>query len=114
VSYGLTPGTSGMVRPPAVRLAMALEKETDEDVALEMVASLGKLGGADAVQRLFRLAMPQQSAGDTGEASREAWLRIAALEALVKARGSAIMPHVETLTNDADPEVAQAALRLRG
>ncbi|MFO0073105.1 MAG: hypothetical protein ACK55A_13580, partial [Gemmatimonas sp.] len=72
------------------------------------------LGGADAVQRLFRLAMPQQSAGDTGEASREAWLRIAALEALVKARGSAIMPHVETLTNDADPEVAQAALRLRG
>jgi len=28
VSYGLTPGTSGMVRPPAVRLAMALEKET--------------------------------------------------------------------------------------
>lgn len=114
VSYGLTPGTSGMVRPPAVRLAMALEKETDEDVALEMVASLGKLGGADAVQRLFRLAMPQQPAGDTGEASREAWLRIAALEALVKARGSAIMPHVETLTNDADPEVAQAALRLRG
>ena len=114
VSYGLTPGTSGMVRPPAVRLAMALEKETDEDVALEMVASLGKLGGADAVQRLFRLAMPQQPAGDTGEASREAWLRIAALEALVKARGSAIMPHVETLTNDADPDVAQAALRLRG
>jgi HEAT repeat protein len=114
VSYGLTPGTSGMVRPPAVRLAMALEKETDEDVALEMLASLGKLGSADAVQRLLRLAMPQQQVGDTGEAPREAWLRIAALEALVKARGSAVMPHVEALMNDADPEVAQAAFRLRG
>ncbi|MCZ8204058.1 HEAT repeat domain-containing protein [Gemmatimonas sp.] len=114
ISYGLTPGTGTVVRPPALRLAMALEKETNEDVALEMLASLGKLGSADAVQRLLRLAMPQQQVGDTGEAPREAWLRIAALEALVKARGSAVMPHVETLMNDADPEVAQAAFRLRG
>ena len=114
ISYGLTPGTGTVVRPPALRLAMALEKETNEDVALEMLASLGKLGSADAVQRLLRLAMPQQQVGDTGEAPREAWLRIAALEALVKARGSAVMPHVEALMNDADPEVAQAAFRLRG
>ena len=103
VSYGLTSGTGPVVRPPALRLAMALEKETNEDVALEMLASLGKLGSADAVQRLLRLAMPQQQAGDTGEAPREAWLRIAALEALVKARGSAVMPHVQALMNDADP-----------
>jgi HEAT repeat protein len=114
ISYGLTSGTGTVVRPPALRLAMALEKETNEDVALEMLASLGKLGSADAVQRLLRLAMPQQQAGDTGEAPREAWLRIAALEALVKARGNAVMPHVQALMNDADPEVAQAAFRLRG
>ena len=114
VSYALTPGTAGMVRPPAARLAMALEKETDEDVALEMLASLGKLGSADAMQRLLRIALPQPQMGEGGEPMREAWLRIAALEALVKARGNAVRPQVEALLHDADPEVAQAALRLRG
>jgi hypothetical protein len=93
---------------------MALEKEIDEDVALEMLASLGKLGSADAVQRLLRIAMPQQSqAGETAERPRESWLRIAALEALVRARGNAVMPYVDTLATDADPNVAQAAYRLR-
>lgn len=115
VSYGLSLSTAGAVRPPAARLAMALEKETDEDVALEMLASLGKLGSADAVQRLLRIAMPQQSqTGEITERPRESWLRIAALEALVKARGPAMMSHVESLTTDADPEVSQAAYRLRG
>jgi HEAT repeat protein len=114
VSYGLTPGTAGMVRPHAARLSLALEKETDEDVALEMLASLGKLGSADAIQRLLRIALPQQQVGDNAEPTREAWLRIAALEALVRARGNAVMPQVEALMNDTDPEVAQAAFRLRG
>jgi len=113
VAYGLATGTAGMVRPPAARLSIALDKETDEDVALEMLASLGKLGSADAVQRLLRLSMPQGQMGEA-DATRGAWLRIAALEALVKARGNAVMPHVEALMGDADPEVAQAASRLRG
>ncbi len=114
VSYGLTTSATGAVRPHAARLAMALEKEIDEDVALEMLASLGKLGSADAVQRLLRIAMPQQSqAGETAERPRESWLRIAALEALVRARGNAVMPYVDTLATDADPNVAQAAYRLR-
>lgn len=113
VSYGLSSGATGMVRPPAARLAMALEKETDEDVALEMLASLGKLGSADAVQRLLRIARHSQPSSENDH-PREAWLRIAALEALVKARGHAVMPHVEALLTDPDPEVAQAAYRLRG
>jgi len=115
VSYGLTPSAAGGVRPPAARLALALEKETDEDVALEMLAALGKLGSSDAIQRLLRVTMAAQSqAGEAPDKPREAWLRIAALEALVKARGNAVMPHVEQLLNDPDPEVAQAAFRLRG
>ncbi len=113
VSYGLATGAAGMVRPPAARLSIALEKETDEDVALEMLASLGKLGSADAIQRLLRIAMPQGQVGES-DPTRGAWLRIAALEALVKARGNAVMPHVEALMGDADQEVAQAAFRLRG
>lgn len=114
VSYGLTPGTAGMVRPPAARLAVALEKEPDEDVALEMLAALGKLGSSDAIQRLLRIALPQPQSTESPDVPRDAWLRIAAIEALVKARGNAVMPHVETLMSDPDPEVAQAAFRLRG
>ncbi|MBL0890269.1 MAG: HEAT repeat domain-containing protein [Gemmatimonadaceae bacterium] len=115
VSYGLSNSVSGGVRPPAARLAVAFEQETDEDAALEMLAALGKLGSADAIQRLLRIAVPSQNT-EAGEKTvpREAWLRIAAIEALVKARGNAVRPAIEQLVNDPDPEVAAAAQRLRG
>ncbi len=115
VSYGLSNSVSGGVRPPAARLAAAFEQETDEDAALEMLAALGKLGSSDAIQRLLRIAVPPQNT-EAGEktAPREAWLRIAAIEALFKARGNAVLPAIEMLVNDQDPEVAAAAQRLRG
>jgi len=115
VSYGLSNSVSGGVRPPAARLAAAFEQETDEDAALEMLAALGKLGSADAIQRLLRIAVPPQNT-EAGEkvVPREAWLRIAAIEALVKARGNAVRPAIEQLVNDPDAEVAAAAQRLRG
>ena len=105
----------GGVRPPAARLAAALEIETDADVTLEMLAALGRLGSADAVQRLIRIAMP--STTDTngvplGE-TRDAWIRIAALEALVRARGSQMQALIDEFASDADPEVAAAAAALR-
>ena len=40
------------------------------------------------------------------------WLRIAALEALVRARGRAMLPAIEGLMRDPDPEMAAAATRL--
>lgn len=110
-AFGLTGVSGGGVRPPAARLAAALERETDEDVALEMLSALGRLGSADAVQRLLRLALPP-SADMTGAIASEpleSWLRIAALEALVRARGSQMRPVIEGLRGDADPEVAAAA-----
>lgn len=113
-AYGLpTPG-GGSVRPPAARLAAALDLERDEDVALEMLASLGKLGSADAIQRLLRIAQPT-AAAESGErrVPRDAWIRIAALDALVRARGHAAMSSIESLAGDADPEVAAAVSRLR-
>ncbi len=115
-AYGLAGSAHGGMRPPAARLAMALERETDEDVALEMLASLGKLGSADAIQRLLRIAQPQSTqTSDLVERQppRESWMRIAALEALVRARGHAMIPAIEGLINDADPEVAEAAGKLR-
>lgn len=105
----------GGVRPPSARLAAALEVETDEDVALEMLAALGRLGSADAVQRLIRIAMPAtvDTAGMPVGETREAWVRIAALEALVRARGAQIEPLIAELTCDADAEVAAAAAALK-
>ena len=113
-AYGLPGSGGGGVRPPAARLAAALDKERDEDVALEMLASLGKLGSADAIQRLLRIAQPA-AAAEPGErqVNRDAWIRIAALEALVRARGYAVLSSIESLTGDADPEVAAAVVRLR-
>lgn len=113
-AYGLPGHGGGGVRPPAARLAAALDKERDDDVALEMLASLGKLGSADAIQRLLRIAQPA-AAAEPGErqTNRDASIRIAALEALVRARGYAVMGAIDSLAGDADPEVAAAVVRLR-
>ena len=101
----------GGLRPPAARLSAALEHEFDEDVALEMLAALGKLGSADAVQRLLRIALPATTdmTGATTTDARDSWMRIAALEALVRARGAQMQPVIDSLKHDADAEVAAAA-----
>lgn len=114
-AYGL-PGTGtgpGGARPQAARLSAALDKEPNDDVALEMLASLGKLGSADAIQRLLRIAQPVAAEPGERAVARDAWMRIAALESLVRARGGAVLPAIESLVGDADPEVAAAVMRLR-
>jgi HEAT repeat protein len=119
VAYGLSgsnaqqPGLG--VRPPAARLAQALERETDDEVAIEMVASLGRLGSADAIQRLLRIALPPQplQEGQVDATRRESWLRVAAIESLVRARGSAVRDTIDALVSDPDPDVASTALRYR-
>ena len=111
-AFGLTgAATGGGVRAPAARLSAALEVETDEDVALEMLAALGRLGSADAIQRLLRLALPASSdiTGAPLSEPREPYLRIGALEALVRARGSQMQQVIHVLAHDADEEVAAAA-----
>lgn len=111
-AFGLTGANAGSgVRPPAARLSAALERETDEDVALEMLAALGRLGSADAVQRLLRIALPSSpdATRSVGTDGRDSWLRVAALEALVRARGAQMRPVIDALLTDADSEVASAA-----
>lgn len=96
-------------KPNSAPLAAALAKEPDEDVALEMIAALGKLGSADAVQRLIRMAM------DTSPRMVDRpWFRVATLEALVEARGHAAVPVLEAVVTDGNEEVAAAARRLLG
>ena len=113
-AYGLAGSAGGGMRPPAARLAVALDQETNEDVALEMLAALGRLGSADAVQRLLRIALPGgETMGDRAGVGRDSWQRVAALEALVRARGHAVLPAIEGLMQDSDRNVAAAATRLR-
>jgi hypothetical protein len=85
-----------------------------------MMAALGRLGSADAVQRLMRIAQSPTldasrpvAADDRGLAPRPRWARIAALEALVDARGDAVASIVESMTADQDPMVASVARGLR-
>jgi HEAT repeat protein len=111
-SYALS-GSSG-VRTPAARLAAAFEREAEEDVALEMLAALGRLGSADAIQRLLRIALPPQVPDGVDRVpTREGYVRIAALEALVRARGAAAQSTIDLLLHDPDPQVASAAYRLK-
>ena len=110
-AHGLSMGSGGGMRPPAARLSAALERETDEDVALEMLAALGRLGSADAVQQLLRIALPL-SPETSLDAQRAALLRVAALDALVRARGRSMASAIGTLVQDVDGEVAAAASRL--
>ena len=108
-AFGLASNIAGTPKPHSGLLANALASETEEDVALEMIASLGKLASPDAVQRLIRLAMTV-----TGAASNPDWFRVATLEALVAARGPAAVPTLEVLSGDQSEEVASAARRLLG
>jgi hypothetical protein len=111
-AYGLSGSIPGHPRPAAGPLSAALDQETDDDVALEMLAALGRLGSSHAVQRLLRIVLPSSNRTEGESSLRGSWLRIAALEALVRARGRAMLPAIESLLNDPDPDVAAAATRL--
>ncbi len=115
MAFGLAGATvGGGIKPPAARLASALDRETNDDVALEMLAALGKIGSADAVQRLLRIALPATPEGsDAVAAPRASWMRVAALEALVRARGHQLQPLIDSLKHDADADVAAAAAAAR-
>lgn len=108
-AFGLSAAIPGAAKPHSGPLGVALATEQEEDVALEMLASLGKLASADAVQRLIRLSL-----GGPERVAHAGWFRVAALEALVAARGHAAVPTIEVLVSDTDEEVAATARRLLG
>ena len=76
-------------KPSTAALLEALDVETEEEVMLEIVAVLGALGSPDGVQRLVRLLR------GTGEEAPP-WLREAAYDALVAARGSGVLKMLES------------------
>lgn len=100
---GGTLGASTESLSPTARLLIAFDKERDRDALVEETRALGVIGTPDAVQRLIRAA-----AGN----ARPLPVRLAALEALVAARGAAALPTLRSLRSDRDYEIRDAARRL--
>ncbi len=90
----------------ATPLSLALDAEEDDDVQLGLLAGLGRIGTPDAVEKLVRAALP------AGMRPRPARFRIAALEALVVARGPGANGTLRSVLEDDDPAVREAAQRL--
>lgn len=100
------PGGGDPVARAVVPLATALASESDVEVQVAILSSLGRLGTRDAIQRLRLAVRP--------DPTRSSAFRVAALEALAEAEGALAQPVVEALSRDPDPEVQQAAARLAG
>ena len=86
-------------------LVVALDDEEDADVQLQIIATLGRVGTPDAVQRLIALAEP----GGTLFKRKDASVRRAAVEALGEAATPEAVAALKTLRDDKDPAVREAA-----
>ena len=88
-------------------LVVALEGEANPDVQLQIIATLGKVGTPDAVERLTGLAEP----GGTLFKRKAPGVRLAAVEALGEAGTPAAIEALKALRDDKDAEVRDAAQR---
>ena len=88
-------------------LIRAIEDETDGDVQLAMIAALGRVATADAVQKLVKMAEPE------GRLFRKKAvnIRVAAVQALGEARTPAALTALKELVGDKDREVRDTATR---
>jgi hypothetical protein len=88
-------------------LVRALDEEGDSEVQLEILRGLGRLGTADAVQKLIRAA----EADGRFFRKKSIAFRVAAVHALAEARSSAAMATLQSLANDREKEVREAVVR---
>ena len=88
-------------------LIRAIEEEDDSDVQLAMIAALGRVATADAVQKLAKMAEPEGRLFK----KKDAALRVAAVQALGDARTPAAITALKSLVDDKDREVRETASR---
>ena len=88
-------------------IARAIDGENDGDVQLAMIAALGKVGTADAVAKLVKLAQP---AGGLFR-KKGSSVRVAAVQALGEARTPAAITALKELADDKDRDVRDTASR---
>ena len=92
----------------ATTLIRAIESEQNGDVQLAMIAALGKIATPDAVQRLMRIAEPDNRVFK----KKTSALRVAAVQALGEARTQQALAALKELLADKDREVRESATRV--
>ena len=88
-------------------LIRAIEDEQDSDVQVAMIAALGRVATADAVQKLVKLAEPEARLFR----KKPIAIRIAAVQALGEAKTPAAVTALKALAEDKEREVRDTAIR---
>jgi hypothetical protein len=91
----------------SMTLLRAIDDEDDGDVQLAMIAALGRVGTAEAIQRLVKMAEPEGRLFK----KKDAALRIAAVQALGDAKTPAAVTALKALADDKDRDVRETAAR---
>jgi HEAT repeat protein len=89
----------------AATLLRALDGESDVEVQISILTALGRVGTADAVERLIKAAEPDGRLFKRKPAS----FRVAAVQALGEARTPTALAALQVLTTDRDKDVREAA-----
>jgi hypothetical protein len=89
-------------------LAGAIDEEAEPEVQYALVAALGRVGTAEAVQKLAKAA---EAAGGFFKTKKNVGLRVAAIQALGEARTPAALIALQGLANDRVREVRDAVAR---
>jgi HEAT repeat protein len=89
----------------AATLVRALDDEKDDEVQAAFLLALGKLGTADAVQRLIKAAEPERGLFK----KKPTAFRVAAVQGLGEARTPDAVEALTGLQNDRDEEIREAA-----
>lgn len=88
-------------------LIRAIEEENDSDVQLAMIAALGRLATAEAVQKLVKMAEPEARLFK----KKDSAIRVAAVQALGDARTPAAIAALKALVDDKEHDVRNTAAR---
>jgi hypothetical protein len=103
----------GAKRAPRIAdiIGRAMDTEREPEVQVGLINALGRLGTAEAVARLSKVAAAQ---GGIFASRRDATMRVAAARALAEARTPGALSTLTALTNDKEREVRDVAVRALG
>jgi HEAT repeat protein len=94
--------------PACSILAGAIDDEAEPEVQYALLAALGRVGTAEAVQKLAKAA---EAAGGFFKTKKNVGLRVAAIHALGEARTPGALTALQGLANDKVREVRDAVVR---
>ncbi len=92
----------------ATTLITAIDAEQDSDVQLAMLLALGRVGTAEAVERLVRAAEPERGFFK----KKSTAFRVAAVQALAEAKSPGAQAALKALAADKEKEVRDTVARL--